>query len=59
MGFEVSNLKENSFYALDTLKESWVLTVKQFFSPLHRLVFDPGRSGFADLHTLGGRLGSR
>jgi len=31
MGFEITNVKENSVYALGTLKDSWVLTAKQFF----------------------------
>jgi len=31
MKFEVATVKENSLYALETLKDSWVLTVKQFF----------------------------
>lgn len=31
MKFEVETVKEDSFYALGTLKDSWVLTAKQFF----------------------------
>lgn len=31
MGFELTNVKENSIYALGTLKDSGVLTAKQFF----------------------------
>ena len=31
MKFELTDVKEHSFYALETLKDSWVLTAKQFF----------------------------
>lgn len=31
MKFELTNVKENSFYALETLKDSWVMTAKHFF----------------------------
>src|SRR5690349_9632896 len=31
MAFELTNVKENSFYALETIKDAWVLTAKNFF----------------------------